>query len=189
MIIKISEYAKRNGRPLSTVQMYARTGRLKTAHKQDGIWCVDEDEPCPPSPHEKTGKYKGWRSRYPIKNPGRMASRKRARPIRDIYVVLKSGHELVNGLYLPKPDEALFVSYGLEEAHSAYSDALSSSVETVPRPYIRVVGYRVHCEKTDTAEQAYMGAIDNDELQDRQIFYILDQENEYLRPSRRKLRK
>lgn len=79
--------------------------------------------------------------------------------------------------------ERRLVSYG---AHSAYTEAVASSVGIAMRPYIRIVGYRIHCEKNDTAKEAYAGAIENIELQDNLIFYILDQEQEYLRSSRRK---
>ena len=57
MLISLTEYAKRNGKALSSARQMALRGGFQTAQKIGRNWVIDDAEPYPDR-RVKAGKYK-----------------------------------------------------------------------------------------------------------------------------------
>ena len=182
MMIRLTEYVRRLGESYNAAQRYAAGGRFKTAQKVGSIWYVDEVEPFPKRGNVKTGEYANWRKLHPIRNPGSRPRSVKGRPTLRVYA-LTGGRLVDGGLYVHDANALLFASYDLTDAQDQYYDTVTFEGYNPEQP-VRLTGYRLKCEREDSAEQSYRKAIENNELTDSRIFYILDEGGEWTKKKR-----
>ncbi|MGI6699153.1 MAG: DNA-binding protein [Christensenellales bacterium] len=66
-LISATEFAVKHGIDGGRVRVLLRDGRIEGAFKVGNQWVIPADAPKPPDLRVKSGKYRGWRKKYPGK--------------------------------------------------------------------------------------------------------------------------
>jgi hypothetical protein len=66
-LISATEFAIKHGLDGGRVRVLLRDGRIEGAFKVGHQWVIPVDAPKPVDLRIKTGKYRGWRKKYPLK--------------------------------------------------------------------------------------------------------------------------